>query len=32
MKVRRWMRAYMTWVLPVVIIALFCIGIYQFFA
>ena len=32
LKVRSWMRGYMTWVLPVIIIALFAIGIYQFFA
>ncbi len=32
LKVQSWMRGYMTWVLPIIIIALFVIGIYQFFA
>ena len=32
LKVQSWMRGYMTWVLPVIVIALFAIGIYQFFA
>ena len=32
LKVQSWMRGYMTWVLPIIVIALFCIGIYQFFA
>ena len=31
LRVRPWMRGYMTWVLPVIIVALFAIGIYQFF-
>ena len=29
--VKPWMRAYMTWVLPVIVIVLFVIGIYNFF-
>ena len=32
MKVQSWMRLYMTWVLPVIVIGLFFIGIYNFFA
>ena len=32
LKVQRWMRGYMTWVLPLIVLALFAIGIYQFFA
>lgn len=31
MKIQSWMRGYMTWVLPVIIIGLFAIGIWQFF-
>ena len=31
LKVKSWMRAYMTWVLPVIVIVLFLIGIYNFF-
>ena len=31
LKVAPWMRGYMTWVLPVAIAVLFCIGIYNFF-
>ena len=31
-KVASWMRPYMTWVLPVIIVVLFFIGIYNFFA
>ena len=31
LKVASWMRAYMTWVLPIVVIVLFVIGIYNFF-
>lgn len=30
-KIQNWMRGYMTWMLPVVIVALFIIGIWQFF-
>ena len=30
-KMQNWMRGYMTWVMPVVIVALFIIGIWQFF-
>jgi NSS family neurotransmitter:Na+ symporter len=30
-KVRSWMRGYMTWVLPVIVIALFVVGIISFF-
>ena len=30
-KMQNWMRGYMTWMLPVVIVALFIIGIWQFF-
>ena len=30
-KMQNWMRGYMTWVLPVIIVALFLIGIWQFF-
>ena len=32
LKVQSWMRFYMTWVLPVIVIGLFFIGIYNFFA
>ncbi|MBQ8171397.1 MAG: sodium-dependent transporter [Oscillospiraceae bacterium] len=31
-KVRRWMRGYMTWVLPVIVVVLFAVGIYNVFA
>lgn len=31
-KVRRWMRSYMTWVLPVIVVVLFAVGIYNVFA
>ena len=30
-KVMHWMRAYMTWVLPVIVLVLFVIGLYQYF-
>jgi NSS family neurotransmitter:Na+ symporter len=30
-KVQKWMRFYMTWILPLIIIALFLYGIYDFF-
>ena len=31
MKVAKWMRPYVTWVLPVIVIVLFLVGIYNFF-
>jgi NSS family neurotransmitter:Na+ symporter len=32
LKVASWMRFYMTWILPVIIVIVFCIGLYNFFA
>jgi NSS family neurotransmitter:Na+ symporter len=32
LKVSRWMRFYMTWILPMIIIFVFCVGLYNFFA
>ena len=32
LKVARWMRFYMTWILPVIIIGLFLFGLYDFFS
>ncbi len=31
-KIRRWMRGYMTWVLPVIVVAVFAVGMYNTFA
>ena len=31
-KVARWMRFYMTWILPLIILFVFCVGLYNFFA
>ena len=32
LKVARWMRFYMTWILPLIILFVFCVGLYNFFA
>ena len=32
LKVAGWMRFYMTWILPLIIIFVFCVGLYNFFA
>ena len=32
LKVATWMRFYMTWILPLIIIFVFCVGLYNFFA
>ena len=32
LKVASWMRFYMTWILPLIILFVFCVGIYNFFA
>ena len=31
LKVANWMRLYMTWVLPLIIVFVFCVGLYHFF-
>lgn len=32
LKVANWMRFYMTWILPLIILFVFCVGLYQFFS
>lgn len=32
LKVANWMRFYMTWILPLIILFVFCVGIYNFFS